>query len=171
MTIANNSPITASDLNGLFDQTITNLLTIGVYNTPSKQFLHSFRINGINNSTAEYLRTVSFYPRTDCILRGVRILAESPSAGINITATIPSQIVEDNSIVGGNILNTITMTATTVVPPLTTISNSVGFYNLSNSYVFPILAGDSIDIVLSSSSATASNVSVSLLLENTVVSR
>ena len=170
MAITNGSQIEASDLNGLFDNTINNLRTVGVFDTPSKQFLQSFRINGINNTTAEYLRTVTFFPRTDCILRGIRILAQSSSAGINITATVPSQIVEDNSIVGGNILNTITMTATTALP-LFTLSDAVDFYNLSNSYIFPILAGDSIDIVLSSNSATASNVSISLLLENKVVNR
>lgn len=170
MTIANGSQILASDLNGLFDQTITNLNNVGVYTTPSKQFLHSFIVNGITNTTPEYLRTVSFYPRTDCILRGVRILAKSATSGIVITATIPSQVVEDNSIVGGNILNTITMTTTTQVP-LLSLSSAVGYYPLSNSYIFPILAGDSIDIVLSSNSASPANVSVSLLLENKVVNR
>ena len=135
MAITNGSQIEASDLNGLFDNTINNLRTVGVFDTPSKQFLQSFRINGINNTTAEYLRTVTFFPRKDCILRGIRILGQSSSAGINITGTVPSQILEDNSIVGGNILNTITPNGNKSGMP---VNGQIEFKNVSFNYAQPI---------------------------------
>lgn len=176
MAISNGSPILASDLNDYFDTALSNLRNVNVFNTEQKQFIQSFTIKGFNNATAEYLRTATFFPRTDCVLRGVRLIAESSTSSINITATIPAQIIKDNVIVGGNIKNTITLTATTqgvsgIPTGALTVSDASGLYTLPVEELFTILAGDSIEIVFSSDNASIADASITLLLENKVVNK
>lgn len=169
MTISNGSTILAADVNGLFQTALSTLKNYTQYNYPYKQWQQSFRVDGVNNSTAEYLRTVSFYPRTDCIVRAIRIDCSATSSGITATATIPAQILQDNVIVGGNIKNDITLSATS--NPASPWYNHTGLYILPAEDLFTVIAGDSIDIVISTDSATVTDVSIVLLLENRMESK
>ena len=175
MAISNGSTIDKDDLNDYFNTTLDTLRDPGVYKLPRKQWVQSFHIKGLTSNTAEYLRTVAFYPRTDCTLRAIRLFAYSATSGINLTANIPAQIVEDNVIVGGNIKETITLTAQTQGRYSNTgvINLSLGssLYELPNNQFFNILAGDNIEIILSSSSATAADATISLVLENEVTNK
>ena len=169
MTISNGSTITAADVNGIFEGALSTLRSYTQFNYPYKQWQQSFRVDGVNNSTAEYLRTISFYPRTDCIIRAIRIDCSAAINGITATATIPAQILQDNVIVGGNIKNDITLSATSDLAfPW---YNHTGLYILPTEDLFTVIAGDSIDIVISTNSATVADVAVVLLLENRMESK
>lgn len=167
MTISNGSAILAADLNGIWETALGTLRTRTITNTPYKQFSEVFRFDGITTSTAEYLRTVVYVPRTDVILRGVRIVCASTGVQtITATVTIPAQIVEDNKIVGGNIKSTLTASATysNTTPDF---SGSEGRVTLSNTELFSFLAGDNIDIVVSltATGTPTCNVTVTCLFE------
>ena len=127
----------------------------------SKQFTETFQFNGIVTSTAEYLRSFTYTPRADCTLRGARIYCLSTTNNIVATLSIPAQIVEDNTIVGGNIPSSLTATATSAA----TVAGSGGLVTLPNTAMIRLLAGDNIDIIVSTNSATAADVTVTLLLE------
>jgi len=170
MAISNGSTIEAADVNGIFETALDNLRSYTVYSYPYKQWQQSFRIDGVTSSTAEHLRTISFYPRTDCIVRAIRIYCAAAYTGITATATIPAQILQDNVIVGGNIKNDITLSATSNTSPATRDQLS-GLYTLSNEDLFTVLAGDSVDIVISTDSANPAFVSVVLTLENRMESK
>lgn len=174
MAITNGSTIDKDDLNDYFNTTLDILRNPSVSNYPRKQWVKTFHLKVFNSNTPEYLRTVAFYPRTDCTLRAVRLFAYAGTSGIDLTATIPAQIVQDNVIVGGNIKETITLTAQTQGAYPTTgaidLSLASSFYTLPNDQYFNILAGDNIEIILSSSS-TPADATISLVLENEVTNK
>lgn len=163
MTIANGQQILAADLDGIWSTALGTLRTRTNDNNKYLQFNEVFTFNVINNTIAEYLRTIVYVPRTDVILRGIRLYCCSTITGINATLTIPAQIAENNTIVGGNIKSSLTLTATSGTSAL--LSNSGGFNQLSTNELFTFLAGDNIDLVVSTDSATTSNVIVVLMLE------
>lgn len=171
MAITPGSVITALDVNGLLETSLSNLRTTSDFTNPYKQWTQTFRLDSVNNTSSLIRRTIGFYPRTDCVLRGIRLSCASTISGIVATVTIPAQIVENNSIVGGNIVNTISFTATSQGNSPSPISNQTSLYTLDTSKRYTILAGDSIDIVVSTNSATSSNITISLLLENILESR
>jgi len=171
MTISNGSPILASDLNGIWQTALGTLRSRTTANNPNKQFVETFSFNNILQSTAEHLRTAVYVPRTDVVLRAARIYIVSTFAGVkqsgtDATVTIPAQQIEDNVIVGGNIPRTLTATA---------VSNALSFtgseerIDLPNDQLFTFLAGDNIDIIVSTTDTTrANNIIVSLTLESVI---
>lgn len=172
MAISNGSTIEAADVNGIFEGALSTLRSYTGYNYPYKQWQQSFRVDRVIDTTPEYLRTVSFYPRTDCIVRAIRIDCSSSINGFTATATIPAQVLQDNVIVGGNIKNDITLSATSNIS--TPWHNHTGLYVLPPEELFTVLAGDSIDIIVSTD-ATSSfdnvDVSIVLTLENRMESK
>lgn len=168
MAISNGSAILASDLNGIWETALDTLRSRTDTSNLYKQFSEVFRFDGITSSTAEYLRTIVYVPRTDVILRGVRIYCATDGANLpTATVTIPAQIIEDNNIVGGNIKSTLTASATASAS--SNFANSTNRVVLSNTELFTFLAGDNIDIIVSLSGAITSppcNVTVVCLFEN-----
>jgi len=161
MTIANGQQILAPDLDAIWSTALGTLRTRTNDNNKYLQFNEVFTFNAVNNSTAEYLRTIVYVPRTDVILRGIRLYCCSTTTGITATLTIPAQIAENGTIVGGNIKSTLTLTATSGA----TVLASGGFNQLSTNELFTFLAGDNIDLVVSTNNATAANVIIVLMLE------
>lgn len=179
MAITNGSTITAADLDSIWE---TGLETLRIRtqsvagsssNTPYKQYCEIFRFDGIVTGTPEHRRSAVFVPRTDVIVRGIRVYCQSATLGIVATASIPAQIYKDNNIVGGNIKKSLTATATSAAAAL--YSNSGSALDLSLGIggvgLFTFLAGDNIEILVSTSSAFSANVTVSLLLETVMVNR
>ncbi len=165
MTIASGSLITADDLRGIWSVPLTTLATYNTLVNPYKQFTEVFQVRGVTNLTSEILRTVLYTPRTDVILRGFRVMCSSATVGIVATASIPAQVIRDNVIAGGNIPYSITATATSTAIA-GDLSVTTGLATIPNNTIVSFLAGDNIDIVVSTNSATAANVTVTLLLEN-----
>lgn len=174
MPIAPGQVITASDLNAVWPTALNSLRSRTDDNNDYKQFTQTFSFNGVINTTPEYLRTAVLTPTTDLILREARIYIRSLSGGvaqngIAATLTIPAQIIEDDVIVGGNIKRTLTTTCTSVVPS-TDFSDSGATISLPNTELFTFLAGDNIDIIVSTPNATNNNyITVSLLFENILI--
>jgi hypothetical protein len=174
MSFTNGQTITAAGVNGIFEGALNTVRTYTQYNYPYKQWQQSFRVDNLTDTTPEYLRTISFYPRTDCIIRAIRIDCSSSLSGLTATATIPAQVLQDNVIVGGNIKNDITLSATsnTAAP----WHQHTGLYVLPNEDLFTVLAGDSIDIIVSTDAdgSTGSHnvdVAIVLTLENRMESK
>jgi hypothetical protein len=173
MPLTNGTTILAADLNGVWTTALATLRSRNSDTTTSKQFTETFHFNGVigsgGSATPEYLRTIVYVPRTDVVLRAARLYCMSTSAtAVVATLTIPSQIVEDNAIVGGNIKNTLTATATRDTS-ITDMSLSGGIITLPNTELFTFLAGDNIDLVVNTNSANSANIIVSLLLETSLV--
>jgi hypothetical protein len=170
MPISNGSIILAADVNGIWQTALATLRARTTANNPNKQFTETFSINGIVASTPEYLRTIVYVPRTDVILRSARVYIVSTNGGvlqngISATVTIPAQLIEDNSIVGGNIPRTLTATATSNASA--NLGSSAARLDLPNDQLFTFLAGDNIDIVVSTAdTANVNKVIVSLTLES-----
>lgn len=168
MTLSNGSTILPADIEGVYTPALANVRNINTFKnfTNYKQFVESYTWRNIDNTTAEYLRTFVWTPRTDCTLRAIRVSCNG-TAGVTATVTIPAQVIEDNTIVGGNILNNISLSATSAA----TIQASTGLYELPNDKLFGFLAGDSIDFVATINSATNVDVTITLLLENVITSK
>lgn len=164
MAITNGSTILAADLNGIWTTALGTLRSRTTANNPYKQFTETFQFDGITSGTAEYLRTFTYVPRTDVILRSAHIYCLSTTIGTVATLSIPAQLIEDNNIVGGNIKSTLTATATSA--SAVSIAASGGIVTLPNTELFTFLAGDNIDFVVSTNNASVSNVTVCLLLES-----
>ena len=164
MALTNGSTILAADLTGVWTGALALLRARTTSNNPWKQFTETFQFDGIASGTAEYLRTFTYVPRTDVILRSAHIYCASTTTNITATLSIPAQLVEDNTIVGGNIKNTLVATAVSNAMP---ISASGGIVTtLSNTELFTFLAGDNIDFVVSTNNVAVANVTVCLLLES-----
>ncbi len=142
MPISNGSIILAADVNGIWQTALATLRARTTANNPNKQFTETFSINGIVASTPEYLRTIVYVPRTDVILRSARVYIVSTNGGvlqngISATVTIPAQLIEDNSIVGGNIPRTLTATATSNASA--NLGSSAARLDLPNDQLFTFL--------------------------------
>lgn len=169
MAIVNGQIITPADVNGIWSTALATLRARTNDNTPYKQFVETFQFNGVTSLTAQYLSSYIYSPRTDVVVRAIRVYCMSATAGIVATVSIPAQIVEDNIIVGGNIKSTITATATSNAS-VADMSLSGGLVTtLPNNEMTVFLAGDNIDIIVSTNSLTAADITVSLLLETTMV--
>lgn len=175
MPIAPGQIISETDLNAVWPTALNSLRSRTDDNNDYKQFAQTFTFNGVINTTPEYLRTAVLTPTTDLILREARIYIRSLNGGgvaqngISATLTIPAQIVEDDVIVGGNIKQTLTATCTSVVPS-TDFSDSGATISLPNTELFTFLAGDNIDIIVSTPDAANNNyITVSLLFENVLI--
>lgn len=169
MPITNGSPILASDLNAVWQTALATLRTRTTSNNPYRQFVVVLRLLGINSTTPEHLRTITYVPRTDLVLRGAKIAATpsstTPSTGVICTATIPAGIREDESIVGGNINRTLSMEVTTdgTCDP----ASNFGAATLPVDQLFGLLAGDSIDIVVSTTAiGIRHDITLTLTVEN-----
>jgi hypothetical protein len=172
MAITNGSTILASDVNAIWETGLATLRSRTLASTPYKQYCEIFRFDGITSGTAPLRRGAVYVPRTDVIVRGARVYCQSATNGIIATVSIPAQIYKDNNIVGGNIKQSLTATATSNAPA--TFSNSGSVITLAagtDPALFTFLAGDNIEILVSTSSGTAANVTVSLLLETVMVNR
>lgn len=168
MAISNGTTILGSDVNGIWTTALGTLRDRNDDNNPYKQFTETFEFNGVVSSTAEYLRTYVYTPRTDVVLRAARLYCLSTTAGIVATLRIPAQKIENATIVGGNIKSTLSTSASSNAS-IVDLSLSGGTINLPREQLFTFLAGDNIDIVVSSSSASTSNITVVLLFENILV--
>jgi hypothetical protein len=167
MAISNGSTILAADLTGIWTPGLATLRARSTANNPNKQFTETFHFDGIASGTAEYLRTLTYVPRTDVILRSAHIYCLSTTIGITATLSIPAQIIldDDNKTPGGNIKNT--LTASAISASAVSIANSGGIVStLSNTELFTFLAGDSINFVVSTNNVATSNVTVCLTLES-----
>lgn len=164
MALVNGTTILATDITGVWTGALALLRAKTTSNNPWKQFTETFQFDGIASGTAEYLRTFTYVPRTDVILRSAHIYCASTTTPITATLSIPAQLIEDNTIVGGNIKSSLSAIAVSAAMP---ISSSGGIVTtLSNTELFTFLAGDNIDFVVSTNNAAVSNVTVCLLLES-----
>jgi hypothetical protein len=177
MPITNGSPIIATDVNGIWQTALGTLRSNTSDNAPWKQYTETFVFNGLSTATSPVIPvhnlSTIYVPRTDVILRAARLYISAFQSGslyngATATLTIPAQIIENNTIVGGNIKNTLTCTATST--NTSTLSSGAGLITLPNTETFSFLAGDNIDIVVSIDSALPTTVlcyiTVSLTFEN-----
>lgn len=172
MALINGDVIAASDVNAIWETGLTTLRARTIASTPYKQYCEIFRFDGIASNTAPLRLGAVYVPRTDVIVRGVRVYCQSATLAIVATVNIPAQIYKDNNIVGGNIKSSLTATATSAAAA--TFSNSGKVVTLdanTDPALFTFLAGDNIEILVSTSSLSAANVTVSLLLETVMVNR
>lgn len=173
MTISNSSTILATDVNNSWDTPLSNLRRRDISISPYKQFTEIFTFNNIVATTPEYLRTIVYTPRTDVVVRSGRVgivstSAGVPAAGIIAIGTIPAQVIEGSTIVGGNIPKTLTATATSSTAA--TFGSGQTRFDLNAQAVFKFLAGDNIDIVVSTTNTTNNNIiTVSLTFETIMV--
>jgi hypothetical protein len=169
MPITIGTTIIADDLNNIWRTALNTLRTRTTSNNPYKQFVAVLQFPRITSTTAEHLRTQTYIPRTDLILRSARVFGHafsgSQSTGIEIRALIPAGIREDERIIGGNIVKDLRASVITdgAGDPLT---NS-GVFELPTNEIFGFLAGDSIDIIVgTTATGTAHDITVSLTFES-----
>jgi hypothetical protein len=169
MPITPGSPILASDINAVWQTALNTLRTRTTANNPYRQFTVVLRLLGINSTTSEHLRTITYVPRTDLVLRAAKIVAHpstgGPSTDVVCTATIPAGIRDDESIVGGNINRELNLRVITdgVCDPAT----NFGTATLPVDQVLGLLAGDSVDVVVSTTAiGTRHDITLTLTVEN-----
>jgi len=166
MTLSNGSTILGTDIEDIYYYPLQNTKTRSGNFTPYKQNFQTFRLRNLSSTDEELYRTITFSPREDCVLRAIRLHIGSATPGETATLTIPAQIVADNVIVGGNIKETIEITATTAASPI----NSTALYELPNDQLFTLLAGDNIEMVITTAFSNI-DITVSLLLEYVLTSK
>jgi hypothetical protein len=180
MAFTNGTIILASDINAIWETGLASLRSrtqvaqvSGITsNIPYKQYCEIFRFDGITSTTAEHRRGAVFVPRTDVIVRGVRVYCQSATTSIVATVSIPAQIYKDNNIVGGNIKRSLTATATSQLPATYSDSGTVVTLDTgADPALFTFLAGDNIEILVSTNNVATANVTVSLLLETLMVNK
>lgn len=172
MALVNGTPITDTDINEIWETGLATLRARTIANTPYKQYNEIFCFDGIASGTAELRRGAVFVPRTDVIVRGVRVYCQSATVGIVATVNIPAQIYKDNNIVGGNIKSSLTATATSAAAATFSNSGTVVVTDPgTDPALFTFLAGDNIEILVSTNNVATANVTVSLLLETIMVNR
>ena len=180
MAFTNGTTILASDINAIWETGLASLRSrtqvaqvSGITsNIPYKRYCEIFRFDGITSTTAEHRRGAVFVPRTDVIVRGVRVYCQSATTSIVATVSIPAQIYKDNNIVGGNIKRSLTATATSQLPATYSDSGTVVTLDTgADPALFTFLAGDNIEILVSTNNVATANVTVILLLETLMVNK